>query len=88
METDDAMNYVEQFEDEGFLYKLSVDPSPKNDRHLHTYSQGDGYYCRWNIIEKSQHAITTLPVTDDQCEVIIFDSVKSAVEGARKFLSI
>lgn len=88
MENDDAMKYVEQFEDEGFLYKLSVEPSPKNDRHLYTSSQGQGFYCRWNIIEKSQHEVSTLPVTDDQCEVIIFASVESAIHGAREFLSI
>jgi hypothetical protein len=88
MNNDDGMKYVEQFEDEGFVYKLSVEPTPKNDRHLYTYSQGTGYYCRWKIIEKSQQEMTTLPVTDDQCEVIIFHNLESAIRGARQFLSI
>jgi hypothetical protein len=88
MEKDDAMSYIEQFEDEGFLYKLSVEPSPRNNRHLFTYSQGNGYYCCWNIIQKSRQGTTTLPVTDDQCEVIIFDSMESAITGAKQFLSM
>jgi hypothetical protein len=88
MENDDAMRYVEQFEDEGFVYKLSVEPSPKNTNHLYTYSQGQGFYCRWQIIQKSPSGASTIAVTDDQCEVIIYDSVESAITGARAFLNL
>ena len=82
------MRYSEKFEDEGFVYELSVEPSNENNSHLYTHSQGSGFYCRWNIIEKNHRHENIVSVTDDECERIIFDSVESAVKGAKDFLSI
>jgi hypothetical protein len=88
MLNDDTMRYVEKFEDDGFLYELNVEPSPGNSSHLYTYSQGEGFYCKWNIIEKNHHQENVVSVTDDECELIIFDSVESAIRGAKDFLNI
>jgi hypothetical protein len=88
MLNNEPMKYVEKFEDEGFVYELSVEPSNENTAHLYTFSQGSGYYCRWNIIEKNHHKENVVSVTDDECELIIFDSVESAIKGAKDFLSM
>ena len=88
MLNDDPMRYSEKFEDEGFVYELSVEPSNENNSHLYTHSQGSGFYCRWNIIGKNHRHENIVSVTDDECELIIFDSVESAVKGAKDFLSI
>jgi hypothetical protein len=82
------MNYVEKFEDDGFSYELSVEPARHDHPHLFTFSQGEGYYCRWNIVDKGHQEKSTISVTDDQCELIVFDSVESAVKGAKDFLSM
>ena len=84
----EPMKYVEKFEDEGFLYELSVEPSNDNVTHLYTYSQGSGFYCRWNITEKNHNKQNIVSVTDDDCEIIIFDTVESAIKGAKDFLNI
>ncbi len=84
----DEMKYVEKFEDDGFVYELNVEPSNENHPHLYTYSQGPGYYCRWNIVGKSPEHKSVLAVTDDQCEVIIFHSLESAIKGAKDFLGM
>jgi hypothetical protein len=88
MLNNDTMKYVEKFEDEGFVYELNVEPSSQHNSHLYTYSQGSGFYCRWNIVGKNQHQESVVSVTDDECELIIFDSVESAIKGAKDFLSI
>lgn len=88
MLNDDKMKYVEKFEDEGFLYELNVEPSNQNSSHLYTCSQGSGFYCRWSIIGKNQSQKNVVSVTDDECELIIFDSVESAIKGAKDFLNI
>jgi hypothetical protein len=82
------MKYLEQFEDDGFVYHLSIEPSLTNDKHLYTFSQGKGFYCCWSIVEKSQSQQQSLAVTDDQCEVIIFSSLESAIKGAKDFLGL
>jgi hypothetical protein len=82
------MNYVEKFEDDGFVYELSVEPARHDHPHLFTFSQGEGFYGRWYIVEKMRQEKSVIPVTDDQCEVIVFDSVESAVRGAKDFLSM
>jgi hypothetical protein len=82
------MKYVEKFEDEGFVYELNVEPSIENSSHLYTYSQGSGFHCRWNIMEKNQQHMNVVSVTDDECEIIIFDSVESAIKGAKDFLCL
>jgi hypothetical protein len=81
------MNYMERFEDEGFVYELTVKPSAVVE-NLHTYSQGDGYCCRWTITGKQNHLTRELSVTDDECEVIVYNTIEAAVQGARDFLSI
>lgn len=89
MLNDEAMKYVEKFEDEGFVYELNVEPSNENiQHHLYTYSQGAGFYCRWNIIGKTKQQANVVSVTDDECELIIFDSVESAIKGAKAFLDL
>jgi hypothetical protein len=88
MNNQDDMKYVEKFEDEGFVYELNVETAREDSPHLYTYSQGQGFQCRWDIMHKSQERHNVVAVTDDQCEVIIFDSVESAIKGAKEFLSI
>jgi hypothetical protein len=88
MNNQDDMKYVEVIEDEGFVYELKVEPSLPDSPHLFTRSQGQGYQCRWDIIQKNQDQHNVVAVTDDQCEVIVFDSVESAIKGAKEFLSI
>lgn len=88
MNNKNEMRHVETFEDEGFVYQLSVEVSNPESQHLYTCSQGEGYQCRWDIMEKKQNVHDIVAVTDDQCEIIIFDSVESAVRGAKDFLSI
>lgn len=82
------MKYVERFEDEGFVYELNVEAASPNNQHLYTFSQGEGYQCRWEIARKHEEFHNVVAVTDDQCEVIIFDSVESAIRGAKDFLSL
>lgn len=79
---------MERFEDEGFVYELKVEAANRNNQHLYTYSQGDGFQCRWDIERKDQDLHDSIVVTDDQCEVIIFDSLESAIRGAKDFLSL
>ncbi|HEY0741318.1 MAG TPA: hypothetical protein VGD40_07650 [Chryseosolibacter sp.] len=88
MFTNENMKYVEKFEDDGFVYELSVSPSSDNNPHIYTASQGFGYYCRWNIVEKNHAKRNVVSVTDDDCELIIFESVESAVKGAKAFLNL
>lgn len=84
----DNMKYVEKFEDDGFVYELNVSRSNENHPHLFTDSQGAGYYCRWNIVEKHRDEKNVVSVTDDDCELIIFESVESAIKGAKDFLAL
>jgi hypothetical protein len=88
MNNQDDMKYVEKFEDEGFVYELNVEAVSQSSSHLYTISQGSGYQCRWDIAQKDKEHHNIVSVTDDQCEVIIFDSVESAIKGAKAFLSI
>jgi hypothetical protein len=85
---EDEMKYVEKFEDDRFVYELSVERSKENNPHLFTFSQGPGFYCRWTIHGKDYNQEARIAVTDDNCELIIFDSVESAVKGAKAFLSM
>lgn len=88
MNNRDDMKYVEKFEDERFVYELNVEAAGENSSHLYTFSQGHGFQCRWEIVNKNQEHHSVVAVTDDQCEVIIFDSVESAIKGAKEFLCI
>jgi hypothetical protein len=82
------MAYRKKFEDEGFVYELTVQPSAEDKEHLYTVSQGDGYFCQWMIKGKETPVVREVVVTDDNCEVIVFHSVEAAVKGAKDFLSI
>jgi hypothetical protein len=82
------MNHKETFEDEGFVYELTVKASAANRENLHTYSTGTCYSCQWTIKEKQKQLTREIAVTDDECKVIIYSSVEAAVRGARDFLSI
>lgn len=82
------MNYKEKFEDEGFVYELVIQPSSEEPADLHTFSQGDGYYCQWIITGKQSHLQREVAVTDDDCEVIVYNTIEAAVKGAKEFLCI
>jgi hypothetical protein len=82
------MNYKEKFEDEGFVYELTVQPSSEAQDDLHTYSQQDGYCCQWSITRKETHLKREVAVTNDECEVIVYTTIEAAVRGAKEFLSI
>lgn len=82
------MNYKEKFEDEGFVYELTVQPATTAKQDLRVYSQDKGYYCEWAIIAKQGNALNEVAVTDDECEVIVYSSVEAAVRGAKEFLSL
>jgi hypothetical protein len=82
------MNYHHKFEDEGFVYELSVRPSAEKRENLYTISQGNGFFCRWLITGKQTQVVREVSVTDDACEVIVFHSVEAAVRGAKEFLNI
>jgi hypothetical protein len=82
------MEYREKLEDEGFVYELTVQPSGEKREHLYTLSQGQGFYGRWLIRGKDSHAVDEVSVTDQDCEVIVFQSVEAAVAGAKQFLDL
>jgi hypothetical protein len=82
------MNHKEKFEDEGFVYELTIKPSAVKQENLHTDSQGSGYFCQWTILEKQKHFKQEVAVTDDECEVIVYSTIEAAVRGAKDFLSI
>ena len=82
------MDHKEKFEDEGFVYELTVQPSTSRKEDLHTSSQGSGYCCQWTIIGKQNRLAREVAVTDDDCEVIVYTTVEAAVKGAREFLSL
>lgn len=82
------MNYKERFEDDGFVYELSVQPSVEKNESLHMQSQGEGYFSCWQIKHKRNQIIREVNVTDDACEIIVYTSVEAAVHGAKDFLSL
>jgi hypothetical protein len=82
------MNYKKTFEDDVFVYELTVQPSPDETNEQLTFFQGDGYYCQWTIKGKKTNVTRQVAVTDDDCEVIVYNTVEAAVKGAREFLSI
>jgi hypothetical protein len=82
------MNYKERFEDDGFVYELSVKSSEEKNESLYTQSQGEGYFSCWQVKHKRNHIIREVTVTNDACEVIVYTSVEAAVRGAKDFLSI
>lgn len=82
------MNHQEKFEDEGFVYELTVQPAANRKESLHTFSQGNGYYCQWMITAKQDSLVSEVAVTDDDCEVIVYTTVEAAVKGAREFLGL
>lgn len=84
----DRMNYKEKFEDEGFVYELTVQSAGPENEDLRIYSQSDGFYCQWAITTKENNFINEVAVTDDECEVIVYASLEAAVRGAKEFLSI
>jgi hypothetical protein len=82
------MNYKEKFEDDGFIYELTVQATDEQREDLFTYSQGSGYCCGWIITGKQNNLTRELSVTNDDCEVIVYHTVEAAVKGAKDFLSI
>lgn len=82
------MNYQEKFEDEGFVYELNIQPSAEKREHLFTISQGQGFYGRWLITGKQTDVTREVSVTDNDCELIVFQSVEAAVRGAKEFLDL
>lgn len=78
---------METFEDEGFVYELSVKASTR-EKDLHTISQGDGFCCVWTITGKEDHQVNQIKVTDDECETVVYHSLEAAVKGARDFISL
>lgn len=82
------MNHKEKFEDEGFVYELTVQPVASNRYDLHTYSHRNGYYCQWAITGKQSHQLREVAVTDDECEIIVYTTIEAAVKGAREFLCL
>ena len=82
------MSYQQKFEDDGFVYELTVQPSAEKREHLYTISQGEGFFCRWVITVKQSQIVREVSVTDDDCEVIVFSSVEAAIKGAKEFLSL
>lgn len=82
------MNYKETFEDEGFVYELTVQPAGDENEDLRIYSQSNGFYCQWAITAKENNRMSEVAVTDDECEVIVYATLEAAVRGAKEFLSI
>lgn len=82
------MSHQEKFEDEGFVYELTVQPAANRKEDLHTFSQSGGYYCQWIITAKQDSLIREVAVTDDDCKVIVYTTVEAAVKGAREFLCL
>ncbi len=81
------MDYKRVFEDEGFIYELTVKPTA--DASLqHQASKEELYRCAWAITGKETHLTREVNVTDDECEVIYYHSVEAAVRGAKEFLNI
>ena len=81
------MQFRERFEDEGFVYELTVKPAIESQIQPPTFSQ-DNYSCKWAITRKESNLTREVLVTDDECELIVYHSVEDAVKGARDFLSI
>lgn len=82
------MDYREIFEDDGFVYELKVLPSNDIMARLHTFAKGDGFLGEWTIIQKQDHVARHVCVTDDNCDVIVYNSVAEAVAGSKEFLSL
>ena len=79
------MQFRERFEDEGFVYELTVKPATEDEIEPTTQ---DNYSCKWAITRKKSNLTREVLVTDDECELIVYHSVEEAVKGARDFLSI
>jgi hypothetical protein len=82
------MKYSEKFEDEGFVYELSVRPTLTDEGDLHVFSQGSGYLCEWTITAKQNYTINEVVVTDDRCDAIVYNTVEAAIKGAKEFLAL
>jgi len=81
-------HYQEKFEDDGFIYELRVKSSRSQSTNLYTLSQPNGYACEWTIIEKDHYVKSQVSVTDDACELIVYQTLEAARTGACQFLSI
>ncbi len=82
------MNYKERFEDEGFIYELQVQPAHHLEVDLSTLTSMNGYFCEWTVTEKERQIKNQVAVTNDDCEMIVYNSLEAAVSGARAFLSL
>ena len=80
-------DYTRRFVQHGLLYEVKIRPSKAKVDDLHTYSQ-NGYWCSVMIIDQNGFTAGKLPVTDDDCGVIVYPTVEAAENGAKKFLSI
>lgn len=81
------MDYKQTFEDEGFIYQLTVKPSAESET-LRVQPAGGEYSCIWVITGKETNLTREIKVTNNECEIIVYQTVEAAVEGARDFLSI
>jgi hypothetical protein len=82
------MHLRRTFEDDGFVYELTVESSARGVRHIYTTSQPEGYRCEWVIKGKKSPQVEKLAVTDDDCEIVVYTSLDAAVAGAKQFLSL
>lgn len=81
------MDYKQVFEDEGFIYQLTVKPSVEAEIPQ-AQSIYERYSCSWAITGKQTNLTREVKVTDDECEIIVYHTIEAAVAGARDFLSI
>ena len=81
------MDYKQTFEDDGFIYQLTVQPSAESEIR-HVQPALGGYSCSWAITGKETNLTREIKVTNNECEIIVYQTVEAAVEGARDFLSI
>jgi hypothetical protein len=82
------MNYTENFEDDGFFYTLTVQPTEQSEKKLYVICQGDGYRCEWKVRSKTSARTNSVLVTDDNCNPIVYPNVETARAAAKRFISI
>jgi hypothetical protein len=80
------MNYQESFEDDGFFYTLTIEATEANEEKLYVSSQGKGYRCTWVINSKTGLHENKLMVTDDNCHVLVYQSIEAARSAATRFI--
>jgi hypothetical protein len=86
--TDPFMNYKKTFEDERYRYELTISESSYLSKKKLLYAAQNGLWCKWQIQDKKSLRNRELPVTDNDCYIILFSSLIDAVAGAKDFLSL